>query len=154
MYTRITINRRKNKRETINSNISIISILKMIRGCRYLLLITFWILNASAAEISCVDSGSCLHCERAEMNEEYCLATGKKIKVICYLESNQKLIDYKSCKATPSEDRFHFIVFQFIMAVVGGLAYWGVQTRKQSQLTLFEDRKQRYVYSHYLSMFY
>ena len=124
----------------------------MIRGCRYLLLIALLILNASAAEFSCVDSGSCLHCERAEMNEEYCLATGKKIKVICFLESNQKLIDYKSCKATPSEDRFHFIVFQFIMGVVGGLAYWGVQTRKQSQLTLFEDRKQRYVCNKYQNL--
>ena len=114
-----------------------------------MLLIALLILNATATEFSCLDSGSCLHCERAEMNEEYCLATGKKIKVICFLESNQKLIDYKSCKATPSEDRFHFIVFQFIMGVVGGLAYWGVQTRKQSQLTLFEDRKQRYVFYYY-----
>ena len=56
-----------------------------------------------------------------------------------------KITDYRSCTKTSTDDQFQVMVFQFVMAVVGGMAFWGVQTRKQSQMTLFENRKQRYV---------
>ena len=62
---------------------------------------------------------------------------------ICVSDKSSKITDYRSCVKTSADDQFQVMVFQFIMAVVGGMAFWGVQIRKQSQMTMFENRKQR-----------
>jgi hypothetical protein len=35
------------------------------------------------------------------------------------------------------------ISFQILMAVFGGLAYWGVQTHRESSMTQFDSRRSR-----------
>jgi hypothetical protein len=40
----------------------------------------------------------------------------------------------------------HVIIFQMLMAVFGGLAYWGVQIRRKKSMSQFDTRRQhRYV---------
>lgn len=36
----------------------------------------------------------------------------------------------------------HVIIFQILMAVFGGLAYWGVQIRKKKTMSQFDTRRQ------------
>lgn len=40
------------------------------------------------------------------------------------------------------------ITFQILMAVFGGLAYWGVQSHRESSMTQFDSRRYRQRYSH------
>ena len=35
------------------------------------------------------------------------------------------------------------MIFQALMALIGGLSFWVAKSRKQSQMTLFENRKQQ-----------
>jgi hypothetical protein len=35
------------------------------------------------------------------------------------------------------------ISFQILMAIFGGLAYWGVQTHRESSMTQFDSRRSR-----------
>lgn len=39
------------------------------------------------------------------------------------------------------------ITFQIFMALFGGLAYWGVQTHRESSMTQFDSRRSRQRYS-------
>jgi hypothetical protein len=83
-----------------------------------------------------------------EQAEDYCVGTGKKLKQLCKNEKNLEYDIFRSCQQATYDDQTQVIIFQVVCAVVGGIAFWGVQTRKQAQMTLFEYRKfQRYVLS-------
>ena len=76
--------------------------------------------------------------------EVYCKETGRKIKQLCTSDrSTEQIEDYRSCDQTTDDDRFEFIIFQIAMAICGGLTFWGVKSRKELQMTLFENRKQQ-----------
>lgn len=93
------------------------------------------------SKLNCVDSGECLLCSSQEMNEEYCKNTGKKMRVICK-GYGTTINDYRSCKYTAQDDQFYVFVFQVAMALIGGISFWGVQSRKHMNMTRFEHRKQ------------
>ncbi len=69
-----------------------------------------------------------------------CMATGKRIKIICNGYDNN---EYRSCDLTSEDQQYRVLLFQGAMAILGSLAFWGVQTRKNRNLTLFENRKLR-----------
>lgn len=92
--------------------------------------------------LRCVDVGECSKCSSFEMEEDYCKETGKKIQISCKGYGTKEIDDYRSCKLTAQDDQLRVLVFQAFMAVIGGLAYWGVKSRKQQNMTRFEHRKQ------------
>ncbi len=99
--------------------------------------------------LNCVDAGECVQCSVNELEAEYCRETGKKMKILCTSKGHFTTDDFKSCNLTAKDEQFRVIIFQVAMAVIGGLAYWGVQNRKQINMSLFEHRKQRYVLNNY-----
>lgn len=92
---------------------------------------------------SCEVQTRCTACHQDEMQTDYCQKTGKKILYRCSAD-NVEYNDYRSCDLTDKDEQLQVIVFQVVMAIVGGLAYWGVQSRKKNTMTLFDYRKQRY----------
>jgi hypothetical protein len=62
------------------------------------------------------------------------------MKQLCY-EKGNKFDDWRACLLTAEDDQIRVIMFQAFMGLIGGLAYWGVQTRKQAHMSLFETRK-------------
>jgi Jumping translocation breakpoint protein (JTB) len=96
---------------------------------------------ASKKEV-CVDAGSCVACDKDELDLDYCRDTGRKMKILCRGQGS-KIEDYRACQMTAEDDQIRVLIFQALMAVIGGAAYYGVQTRKQNSMTLFEYRKQR-----------
>ncbi len=94
----------------------------------------------------CVEIGACIKCSRNELTADYCKETGRKIKMSCHQtqqDEETSVDDFHSCALTAEDDQLRLVVFQVLMAVVGGLAYWGVQVRKQNTMSLFDNRKQR-----------
>ena len=87
---------------------------------------------------NCLDVGQCITCPSYEMDQDYCRTTGNKMKIEC-----KGFSDFRSCASTSHDDQMQVLLFQAVMAVIGGMAYWGVQTRKQSNMTRFDIRKQR-----------
>ena len=75
------------------------------------------------------------------MNEEYCKHTGRKVKVRCNREDADSIETYQACVLSSDDEQFRVIVFQLIMGIVGGLAYWGVQIRKKENMSLFDRRR-------------
>ena len=74
--------------------------------------------------------------------------------------SSSQEVDFRPCSSTPGDEMTKVIIFQAAMAIIGGdmlnivtdlpsaifltgFAFWGVQIRKKTQLSLFEHRKQR-----------
>jgi hypothetical protein len=90
----------------------------------------------------CVAIGPCVKCSQEELSLEYCKSTGKKERIECRKDGTD-YGDYRSCEKTSEDDQFEVVVFQVLMAIVGGLAYWGVQNRKKNAMTLFDFRKLR-----------
>ena len=69
-----------------------------------------------------------------------------RVKVICKDQSglrDEEYHRYASC-GREQNDVQNVIIFQCVMAVVGGLAFWGVQVRRQYSMTQFDHRRQRY----------
>ncbi len=93
-----------------------------------------------SSRVGCVDSGSCHLCNQSEKDMPVCKRTGKKIKIICNGYDND---EYRSCDLTSEDEQFRVLIFQGAMAIIGSLAFWGVQVRKSRTLTLFENRKLR-----------
>ncbi len=118
--------------------------------CMQLLIVTMFLYSllfgVGAAEDSskpkagCVDSGACHLCNDSEMNLVACAATGKKIKIIC---NGYDTNEFRSCDLTSEDQQYRVLLFQGAMAIIGSLAFWGVQSRKNKNLTLFENRKLR-----------
>jgi hypothetical protein len=100
----------------------------------------------TSKSLMCDVVGSCINCRSAEIDADYCRDTGKRVKIHCKDEENE-FDDYKSCTTTAEDDQVQVIIFQVFMAIFGGLAYWGVQTRKKYNMSLFDTRKLRLVLS-------
>jgi len=92
---------------------------------------------------SCEESGHCMKCEIGELeSSSYCLKTGMKIKVLC-IEDGEEIVHYKSCSERDSYSQSNVnnvFSFQIIMAIAGGLAYWGVTVRKRLTMSQFDLR--------------
>lgn len=100
--------------------------------------------DRDSKSLMCEVSGTCILCRKDEMENEYCKETGRRIRIKCK-EGKEEFDDFKSCLRTADDDQIQVIVFQVIMGLIGGLAYWGVQARKKNTLSLFDHRKLRYI---------
>ena len=107
------------------------------------LLILSFLSIVFASKMVCVDTGSCVRCTAEDGIVDYCKETNRKMKITCK-DEDSTVQDYRSCSSTSDEEQLRLVIFQVIMAVVGGLAYWGVQVRKTHSLSLFDNRKLRY----------
>jgi len=96
---------------------------------------------ALATLSGCVDDGVCTICETHDLSKSYCKQTGKSIKVKCLGANGMMVDDNHSCLLTPEEEQIRVIFFQVMMAIIGGLAFWGVQVRKKEHSNLFDVRK-------------
>ena len=80
------------------------------------------------------------------------MATGMKILIHCAEDGLERDV-YRSCRKAElvvdvphhHHHATHVVVFQILMALFGGLAYWGVQIRRQYGMSQFDHRRQRYV---------
>eukprot|EP01039_Chlorochromonas_danica_P001817 gene1817-1985_t len=84
--------------------------------------------------------GPCKSCSKEEKSESSCQSTGRRMRIHCR-DDQSEFDDYKSCSRTSDDEQLQVIIFQVFMALVGGLAYWGVQVRKKNVMTLFDHRK-------------
>ena len=125
---RIVINSYRNQYNYINMKIILILLLILI------------IINNVYSTVKCIDDGLCMTCNKDEMDSDYCKDTGRKMKTLCY-DKGTKFDDWRACLVTVEDDQIRVIMFQALMGIIGGLAYWGVQVRKQAQMSLFETRK-------------
>ena len=70
-----------------------------------------------------------------------------KQRQTCSTDSGIEKDDYRSCFIAIDEDDNEelskVIIFQVLMAIAGGLSFWGVQLRKRAHMTLYEYRKAR-----------
>jgi len=110
------------------------------RQAGFLLMLVLLLSLEVHSKYRCSDSGSCVSCEKSEMDEEYCKDTGRKMKVLCK-GFGSKVDDFRSCQYTAEDDQLRVILFQALMGVIGGAAFYGVQIRKQSSLSRFDERK-------------
>ncbi len=81
-------------------------------------------------------NGVCQRCAPDELTEDYCSEYLRKMSVIC-----GKKETWRGCENTPEDEQIQVLIFQATMALLGGLAYWGVRIKKSKNLTLFESRK-------------
>lgn len=98
--------------------------------------------GSSKKNVQCETIGACLLCGSQEYDANYCRDTGRRVKIHCKTDDTE-YDEYKSCISTAEDDQVKVIVFQVLMAILGGLAYWGVQSRKKFNMTLFDHRKLR-----------
>lgn len=78
----------------------------------------------------------------AQESSSYCLKTGMKVKVLC-IEDGKESVHYISCSEQDNDQRSNVtnvVTFQIIMAIAGGLAYWGVTIRKKLTMSQFDLR--------------
>jgi hypothetical protein len=80
--------------------------------------------------------GVCQRCAPEEITEEYCSEYSRKMSLTC-----GKKETWRGCESTPEDEQIQVMIFQATMALLGGLAYWGVRIKKSKNLTLFESRK-------------
>eukprot|EP01041_Mallomonas_annulata_P009291 gene9291-19281_t len=110
----------------------------------------------------CVEQGKCEKCHKKELEEDYCRETGMKIQIECRDQNSmskeglqaspkdlksgisilkeQEYRRFKSCTQSQN-DVLNVIIFQVCMAIIGGLAYWGVQKRRHNSMSQFDHRK-------------
>ena len=63
-----------------------------------------------------------------------------KIQLTCF-EDGVNRVRYKSCRAQNTNSNVaNVVTFQIIMALAGGLAYWGVTARKKLTMSQFDRR--------------
>jgi hypothetical protein len=70
----------------------------------------------------------------------------RQLCVILVNGQEENIESFRSCESSllnGYDDQIKVLIFQFVMAVVGGLAYWGVLVRKQYQLSRYDTRKLR-----------
>ncbi len=109
-----------------------------------LILCTFLSLVIVRAEMEvdlklCDRRGGCQTCHSDEIQNEYCKKTGRKVMYKCQNGNTA----YESCDRTGQDEQLRVIIFQVLMGLIGGLAYWGVQVRKKNTMSLFDYRKLR-----------
>ena len=100
--------------------------------------------NEGEQKLMCEVTGTCILCRKDELDSDYCRETGRRIRIRCK-DSKEEFDDFKSCSKTADDDQIQVILFQVVMGLIGGLAYWGVQKRKKNTMSLFDHRKLRYV---------
>lgn len=74
-----------------------------------------------------------------------------KVRQVCTDENGMEVDEYRSCSVQKPKqfdkndnDEFgKFAIFQVLMAIIGGLSFWGVQIRRKANMTLFEYRRTR-----------
>ena len=89
----------------------------------------------------CVDAGECVPCSASEKVElDHCSVSGKHMQQRC--KNSQTGIDYRPCWMSSGEEEIRVLIFQVLMAICGGLAYWGVLARKQRNMTAFDHRRE------------
>lgn len=93
-----------------------------------------------AKNLQCTEIERCLMCKPEEILSDYCKETGRRVKISCK-DQDSVIEDYKSCQLSAEDEQLRLIIFQVVMTIVGGLAYWGVQTRKANSLSLFDSRR-------------
>ena len=87
---------------------------------------------------TCVDNGPCARCTESQLvNEDVCKETGLRMPVLC----DRKVDEFRSCDATPEDEQVQVMVFQLIVALLGGLSFWGVKNLKDKSLSMFDARK-------------
>lgn len=60
------------------------------------------------------------------------------------IENGVEVEEYRNCLDPPvHQSLVNVFTFQILMAVIGGLALWGVQIRKKYSMSLFDSRKMR-----------
>ena len=71
-----------------------------------------------------------------------------KQRQTCSSDAGIEKDEYRSCFVAvdddDNDDLGKVIIFQVVMAIAGGLSFWGVQLRKRVNMTLYEYRKARY----------
>jgi hypothetical protein len=124
---------------------------KIVRQFTFLmnsLLLLFFIallVRSSFSEVLCEQKGGCHTCKKDELFNDYCKVTGRVVSMICN-DGNNQYEEFRPCERTAEDEQIRVVVFQVVMGVVGGVAYWLAQKRKVNTMTLFDSRKQRYVY--------
>ena len=109
-----------------------------LRVCIFFVCIALVIV--AGTKLQCVEIEPCLMCKTEEILAEYCKETGRRVKISCK-DQDSVIEDYKSCQLSAEDERVRLIVFEVVMAIVGGIAYWGVQMRKANSMTLFDSRR-------------
>lgn len=99
--------------------------------------------NRHTDKLMCDVVGQCVSCSlNDKANHEQCRATGRIVRIKCKGEE-EEFDDYKSCQLTAEDEQIRVVIFQVVMAVIGGISYWAVQTRKKHTMSLFDYRKLR-----------
>lgn len=109
----------------------------------FLFLILVSIVSVSViGETLCLEKGSCTPCKTEDMFHDYCKPTGRIIRILCNDGENQ-YEEFRECPLTAEDEQIRVIVFQVMMCLLGGLAYWAAQKRKLSNISLFDSRRLR-----------
>ena len=99
--------------------------------------------TVTAAKYRCFDAGPCVNCAKGELEVEDCVQTGRKMKVLCQSTAGLDREDFRACHMTAEDEQNRVIVFQLLMGLCGGIAYYHVQLRKSKSATLFDQRQRR-----------
>jgi len=113
-------------------------------GALWTIVIVLLLCAVDCAKYRCQDAGPCVACANSELNEEDCSATGRKMKIMCTYGVDKEKEDSRSCSVTAEDEQNRVIVFQLLMGLLGGLAYYQVQARKARSATLFDQRQERH----------
>ena len=104
-----------------------------------LIIVSLVVLLSSPAVVfgDCVDNGTCEPCPPDQVTSPECSLTGRRMPLMC----KYKRADYRSCSL--KDDQLQVLIFQFVVGLIGALAYWGVQVKKARNMSLFDKRRQK-----------
>lgn len=111
--------------------------------CIFLVLLNFLMYVALADNILCYEKGKCKECKKEDMFNDYCKETGRTISMICN-DGELQYEELRSCPLSAEDEQIRVIVFQVVMGILGGIAYWAAQKRKVTTMSLFDSRKYRF----------
>lgn len=110
----------------------------------FVLLVCLTMLSSVVCETLCFEKGSCTPCKKEDFAADYCRPTRRMIRIICN-DGEHQYEEFRACPLTAEDEQIRVIIFQVVMCLVGGLAYWAAQKRKVNTMSLFDSRKLRYV---------
>ena len=90
-----------------------------------------------------VELTACSACSNDELEEEYCQKFGYKVKFFCIDEKQTETEEFRACAIQNKSGDSHssVVIFQLLVGLIGGAAYYGVQARKKKSMSLFDTRK-------------
>ncbi len=103
-----------------------------------LLIISVCLMHAEKSV--CVELGDCMLCPTDELSNDFCLQTKRKIKISCN-DGTIATEYFRACELTKEDEKFRVIIFQLIVGIIGGLAYWCVQIKKRKSMSQFDSRR-------------